>query len=278
MRTLFLIIAAAFTLGSVSAQELKLPVLSPTSTISQEFSTSKMEIVYSRPSMRGRTVFGDLVPYNVVWRTGANAATKITFGEEVEIGGVTIKPGTYSFYTVPGTSEWEVIINKNTGAWGTMGYDTKDDVVRLKVKPFTLQNTVETFTINVGNITFSTCTIDLAWERTGISVPVKANNEARLAANIEKAINNPSIPYQQAATYYFETNQKLDKALEYATKAADNNPKAYWLFMLKARIAAKLGKNDVCREACAKTMEVAKGTPGEAEYTKYANDLLKTLK
>lgn len=278
MKLFALLAAFAVALTSLSAQELKLPALSPTSTITQEFSTSKIEIVYSRPSMRGRKIFGDLVPFGSVWRTGANAATKITFGEEVEIGGTKVPAGSYSFYTVPGSSEWEVIINKNTGNWGAMGYDTKDDVVRLKVKASSTPQKMETFTMWIGNITFSSCTIELGWENTMISVPVKANNQERLAANIEKAINNPNIPYQQAATYYFETNQNLDKALEYATKAADKNPKAYWLYMLKARIAAKLGNKSVATEAANKTIEVAKGTPGEAEYTKAAQELIATLK
>ncbi|MBC8124123.1 MAG: DUF2911 domain-containing protein [Candidatus Kapabacteria bacterium] len=260
-----------------TAQELKLPALSPTSTITQEFSTTKMEIVYSRPSTRGRTVFGDLVPFGQVWRTGANAATKITFGEDVEIGGTTVKSGTYSFYSVPGANEWEIILNKNTGNWGAMGYDTKDDVVRFKVRPSALPSSVETFTISISNIKFSSCTIDLAWERTLVSVPVTANNQERIKASIDKAINTPSIPYQQAATYYYETNQNLELALDYATKAAEKNPKAYWLFMLKARIAKNLGKNDMAREAANKTIEVAKGTPNEAEYAKYAQDLIKTL-
>lgn len=276
---LFALLAAitvAFT--SLTAQELKLPALSPTSTITQEFSTSKIEINYSRPSMRGRKIFGDLVPFGSVWRTGANAATKITFGEEVEIGGTKIPAGSYSFYSIPGANEWEIIINKNTGNWGAMGYDTKDDVVRVKVKPSTLPQSMETFTMCVGNITFSSCTIDFAWENTKVSVPVKANNQERLTANIDKAINNPNIPYQQAATYYFETNQQLDKALDYATKAADKNPKAYWLFMLKARIAAKLGNKSVAMEAANKTIEVAKGTPGEAEYTKAAQEVIASLK
>ncbi len=278
MKLFALLAAFAVALTSLTAQELKLPALSPTSTITQEFSTSKIEIVYSRPSMRGRKVFGDLVPFGSVWRTGANAATKITFGEEVEIGGTKVPAGSYSFYTVPGTSEWEVIINKNTGNWGAMGYDTKDDVVRLKVKASSMPQKMETFTMWIGNITFSSCTIELGWENTMISVPVKANNQERLNASIDKAINNPNIPYQQAATYYFETNQNLDKALEYATKAADKNPKAYWLYMLKARIAAKLGNKSVATEAANKTIEVAKGTPGEAEYTKAAQELIATLK
>ena len=261
----------------LSAQELKLPVLSPTTTISQEFSTSKMEIVYSRPSIRGRKIFGDLVPFGSVWRTGANSATKVTFGEEMEIGGTKIPAGTYSFYTVPGQNEWEIILNKNTGSWGAFGYDVKDDVVRVKVKPTTTSTVTESFTITIANITYSSCTIDLDWEKTHVSVPVKANNQERLMTSIDKAINKPNIPYQQAATYYYETNQQLDKALEYATKAAENNPKAYWCFMLKARIAAKLGKKDVAVEAANKTIEVAKGTGGEAEYTKSATELLSTL-
>lgn len=236
-----------------------------------------MEIVYSRPSARGRLVFGDLVPFGQVWRTGANAATKVTFGEDVELGGTTVKAGTYSFYSVPGANEWEIILNKNTGNWGAMGYDTKDDVVRFKVRPSVLPSSVETFTISVSNIKFSSCTIDLAWERTHVSVPVIANNQERIKTSIDKAINTPSIPYQQAATYYFETNQNLELALDYATKATEKNPKAYWLYMLKARIAKNLGKNDMAREAANKTIEVAKGTPNEAEYVRNAQDLIKTL-
>ena len=277
MKSVLLFVLAALMSSTITAQELKLPALSPTSTITQEFSTTKMEIVYSRPSARGRLVFGDLVPFGQVWRTGANAATKVTFGEEVEIGGTTVKAGTYSFYSVPGANEWEIILNKNTGNWGAMGYDTKDDVVRFKVRPSVLSSSVETFTISVSNIKFSSCTIDLAWERTHVSVPVIANNQERIKTSIDKAINTPSIPYQQAATYYFETNQNLELALDYATKATEKNPKAYWLYMLKARIAKNLGKNDMAREAANKTIEVAKGTPNEAEYVRNAQDLIKTL-
>ncbi len=279
LKTLCITVAiGVLAITGTQAQELKLPALSPSSTVTSDVSTSKIEITYSRPSMRGRTVFGDLVPFDQVWRTGANAATKVTFGEDVEIGGKTVKAGTYSLYSIPGRSEWEIIINTNTGNWGANGYDTKDDVVRLKVKPTQLPSAVETFTVNVGNVTFASCSIDLMWEKTHVSIPVRLPNEQRLLTNIDKAINNPTIPYQQAATYLYETGQQLDKALDYATKAAEKNPKAYWIQMLRARIAAKAGNAIVAREACAKVVEIAKGTSGEAEYTKYANDLLRTIK
>ncbi len=279
MKHLLTALITLFVLGATTTTaQLKLPVLSPTSTVSQEFATSKIEITYSRPSMKGRVIFGDLVPYNQVWRTGANAATKVTFGEEVVIGGTTVKPGSYSLYTVPGRSEWEVIINTNTGNWGANGYDTKDDVVRFKVTPTTLTSPVETFTMGVGNITYNTCTIDLAWDRTHVSIPVKADNNARLMKEIEQAIERPNIPYRAAAQYYLSTNQNLDKALDYAQRAAAANPKQYWQHMLVAEIAAKMNNASVCRDAVAKVRELTKGTDGEQSYHNATQALLDSLK
>ena len=275
---IILIVAIVFSVLGAQAQELKLPALSPTQTLVQEFSTSKIEIVYSRPSKRNRVIFGDVVAYNEVWRTGANAATKVTFGEDVMVGGKEVKAGSYSLYTKPGANEWEVIINKNTGNWGTNGYATSDDVARFTVKPTFGQTTVETFTISIGAISFSSCTIDIAWERTSISIPVVANNQKRLSESIDKAISKPNIPYQQAANYYYETDQNLDKALEYADKAIEANPKAFWLYTLKARVAAKLGKNSVAKEAALKSIEIAKGTPSEAEYTRTNQKIIDSLK
>lgn len=278
MRSMLATLAMLLFVFDASAQDLKLPPLSPTQTIVQDFSTSKIEIVYSRPSKRNRVIFGDLVPYNEIWRTGANSATKVTFGEDVMVGGKEVKAGSYSLYTKPGANEWEVILNKNTGNWGTNGYATSDDVARFTVKPNFSQNTVETFTISVGAITFSSCTIDISWERTSISIPVVSNNQKRLAESIEKAITKPNIPYQQAANYYYETDQNLDKALEYADKAIEGNPKAFWLYTLKARIAAKLGKNAVAKEAAAKSTEIAKGTPSEGEYARANQKIIDSLK
>lgn len=277
MRILICLLVVTLVTLPLSAQQLVLPALSPTSTMSQEFSTSKIEISYSRPSVRGRKIFGDLVPFGKVWRTGANAATKITFEEAVEIGGVAVKPGTYSFYTVPGESEWEIILNKNTGSWGAYGYAKEDDVARFKVKSQHLSNTVETFTIGISNITFSSCDIELSWERTGVVIPITCKNSERLVASIEKAVNNPTIPYQQAATYLYETNQRLDQALTYATKAAEQNPKAYWSFLLKARIAAKLGNKAIAKEAAQQAIDAAKGTPAELEYATLGKQIIESL-
>lgn len=273
----FLLLSALLSTG-VYAQDLKLPALSPTSKLTQEFSTSNIEISYSRPSMRGRKVFGELVAFGNVWRTGANSATKVKFGEDVAIGGQAVKAGEYAIYTIPGATEWEIILNKGVGNWGNAGYDKADDVARFKIAPKALDKNVQTFTINIGNITYSTCNIELSWEKTKIVIPVKANNEERLNASIDKAINNPNIPYFQAANYYFETNQNLDKATVYVDKALEANPKAFWMWSLKARIAQKMGKKEDAISAANKAMEVAKGSAFEAEYVNNMTKLINSYK
>lgn len=278
MKRLSFILLSALLTSGVYAQDLKLPALSPTSKLTQEFSTSNIEISYSRPSMRGRKIFGELVAFGNVWRTGANSATKVKFGEDVTVGGQAVKAGEYAIYTIPGATEWEIILNKGIGNWGNAGYDKADDVARFKIAPKALDKNIQTFTINIGNITYSTCNIEMMWEKTKIIIPVKANNEERLSASIDKAINNPNIPYFQAANYYFETDQNLDKAITYVDKALEANPKAFWMWSLKARIAQKMGKKDDAINAANKAMEVAKGSAFEAEYVNNMTKLINSYK
>jgi hypothetical protein len=271
--TLFI---AAFAFCS-NAQDLKTPALSPTAKITQEFSTSNIEVSYSRPSLRGRKIFGELVPYGKVWRTGANSATKVKFGEDVKIGGVNVKAGEYALYTIPGTWEWEVILNKGTGNWGAYGYDTSGDVARFKVKSEKLNASVQSFTVLISDITFTSCNIEICWEKTMVIIPVIADNAGRITANIEKAINKPNLPYFQAANYYYETNQDLDKANMYVDKALEQNPKAYYMWYLKARIEGKLGHKDAAINAATKSMEAAKGSAAEEEYMRNNLKLIEDL-
>jgi len=274
--TLSLLFATA-VLTSASAQELKLPSLSPSAKLTQEFSTSNIEISYSRPSMRGRKIFGDVVAYNDVWRTGANSATKLKFGEDVTVGGQEVKAGEYALYTIPGRDNWEIILNKGTGNWGQMGYDKKDDVARFLVKPQQLGNEVSTFTMNIANITFNTCQIELMWEKTKVVIPVKANNQERLNAAIDKAINKPAIPYYQAASYYYETGGDMNKAMEYVNKALGQNPNAFWIYALKARIAQRQGDRETAIAAANQSMELAKGSAFEAEYKRNNERIIKSF-
>ncbi len=271
-----LFLASSFT-GALAQEPLKLPALSPATRIVQEFSTSNIEISYSRPSMRGRKIFGDVVPYNNVWRTGANGATKIKFGEDVKVAGKEVKAGEYAIYTIPGRDQWEVILNKGVGNWGAMGYDTKDDIARFMVKPQTLATPVQTFTIGVSNISFNSANIDIEWERTKITIPVTVDNNASIMANIDRAINKPSVPYFPAANYLFETNQDLGKAMEYVNKALAQHPNAYYMYNLKARIAQKQGNKEEAIAAATQSIELAKGTPNEAEYKKRGEEIIKAM-
>ncbi|MFI5196617.1 MAG: DUF2911 domain-containing protein [Chitinophagales bacterium] len=276
MKHFFLSVLVIATTMAIDAQgQLKLPALSPTAKISQDFSISNIEISYSRPSMRGRKVFGDLVPYGKIWRTGANAATKIKIGEEMEIAGQKIKAGEYALYTMPNKDKWEVILNIGTGNWGTDGYAKSDDVARFSVKATATEEVCQTFTINITDITFSSCKIELAWERTKIAIPVEAHNSETIAANIDKAINHPPvIPYFQAANYYFETNQKTDVASLYVNKALEQDPKAFYMWYLKARIEKKMDHKEEAIAAAKKSMETAKGSPNEAEYIRNNQKLI----
>lgn len=278
-RILITALLATLALPGISQSSLKLPALSPNTKIIQDFSTSNIEITYSRPSMRGRKVFGDLVQYGNVWRTGANAATRIKFGEDVEINGTKVNAGEYALYTIPGKESWEVILNTGVGNWGSAGYSRENDVLRFKVAPVKMDGEVQTFTIDVSDISYSTCKLELMWERTRIVIPVKARNEDAIEKNIDKVLNHPTLPYFQVANYYNEKNTKLDVALLYVDKAIAEDPKAYYMWYLKARIEKKLGHNEKAIEAAQKSMEFAAGSAYEAEYihnnTKIINDIKK---
>ena len=272
-----------FLLGSSMAfasygQDLKLPAPSPTAVFKQDFSTSNIEITYSRPAMRGRKIFGDLIPFGQVWRTGANSATKVTFGEDVTLGGKLVKAGSYALYTVPGEREWKIIVNKGIGNWGTSGFDVKDDVAEFMVPTGKSARTVQSFTISVDDLTGTSCNIVLSWENTEVIIPVMADNDKRITDYLEKSINQPKRPYQQAANYYLETGKDLDKALTYADKAIEENKEAFWLYWLKARIYQKQGNKKDAVAAAQKSAALAAATPYADEYKRNAESLEKQMK
>ncbi|KAA5534863.1 DUF2911 domain-containing protein [Taibaiella lutea] len=259
------------------SQDMKLPAPSPTTVIKQDFSTSSIEITYSRPSMRGRKIFGDLIPFGQVWRTGANAATKISFGEDVMLAGQPLKAGTYALYTTPGENSWKVIINKGISNWGVSGFDEKDDVIQFDVPAKKTAEAVQSFTIAIDNLNGNKCDLVLSWENTKVTIPVFADNDKKITEYLETSINSPKRPYQQAANYYLETNQNLDKAIEYTDKALAENKDAFWLYWLKARIYQKQGKKTEAIAAAQKSADLAASTPYAAEYKRNADTLKKQM-
>lgn len=277
MKKILLALVAVASIMTAQAQGIKTPAPSPTQTIKQDFALSSIEVNYSRPNMKGRTVFGDLAPYGKLWRTGANAATKVTFGEDVTVGGVAVKAGTYVLYTVPNKDEWEVIFNKGLGNWGIDGYKKEEDVARFKVKPVALPSSVETFTIQLGNVTPATADIQVSWEKTQINIPVVADIDAKISKSIETAMNVDNRPYFQAASYYFETGKDLKQALAWTNKAIENSPKAFWMVHLKAKILAKMGDKTAAVTAANQSIVLAKEAKND-DYVALNEKLIATLK
>jgi len=228
---------------TVSAQ-IETPAPSPLSTIEQKVGLSDVSITYSRPSVKGRTIFGDLVQYGEMWRWGANASTKFTTSDDIKIEGHDVPAGTYAMYAIPGQETWTIVIHKNTSYWGTGGskYKESEDLVRFEVKANSSYPVkVETMTFQFSNITTSGCDIEFMWENTQLSMKVETQVDAQVMKEIEMKMKGvSSATYYQAARYYYENDKDMNKAFEWINKALVDNEK-FWMVRLKALIQAKMG-------------------------------------
>ncbi|MEI9959137.1 MAG: DUF2911 domain-containing protein [Ferruginibacter sp.] len=225
----------------LSIAQVKMPAPSPTQIIKQDFGIGTIELTYSRPAVKGRKIFGDLVPFNKLWRTGANAATKIFFSEPVTIGEKKLDSGTYVLYTIPGIDSWEVIFNKGLNNWGSDGYKESEDIMRFPISPYRLKKTLESFTMEFTDVKPETCVLEIKWERTGIAIPIEANFKEKVRAQIEAAMKTEKKPYWQAAQFYNEYDSNLPLALENVTRAIEGNKEAFWMWIYKAKIQKDMG-------------------------------------
>lgn len=262
---------------SLNAQQLKTPQPSPIQTIKQDFGLGTIELSYSRPSMKGRKVFGDLVPFNAVWRTGANSATTVTFSDEVTIGGTKVAAGKYGLLSIPSANEWTIIITKQLDVTSPAAYKQESDVVRVMAKPMQLPMTIETFTANFGNITNNSCELHLFWEQTLVSLPITTDVDGKVMAQIDNIFNKDNRPYYGAAVYYADNGKDLNKAIEWFDKAIAQNPNAFWVHYQKAKALAKAGRKSEALEASKKSMELAKAQKN-SDYVTLNEKLQKDLK
>ncbi len=256
----FAIIIANFTIEA----QVKTPQSSPKSTIKQEVGLTDVEINYSRPSARGRAVFGNLIPFGKVWRTGANENTTVSFSDDVIIDGKTLKKGKYSLYTIPKIESWEIIFYKTTDNWGNPE-EWKEENVALKatVKPETLNKSVETFTIGISGLDNNFAFLEIYWENSYAAVKFEVPTQQKATANIEKALAGPTgADYFAAAQFLFQSNGDNAKALVYINKALDmTKDKPFWYNRLKSLIQAKLGDKKGA-------IETAKASLAAAEIAK----------
>jgi tetratricopeptide (TPR) repeat protein len=256
------------------AQTVKVPAPSPLQTLKQNFALSEITIEYSRPSARGRAVYGDVVPFGKVWRTGANGSTKITFGEDVKVEGKAVKAGIYALYSIPGKDSFTFMLYKDLKLGGDVAnYNAENELIRFAVKSSKLTEKVETFTMNVADITATSSNIELTWENTRAAFNVTADIDASIMAAIDKALNKDNKPYYQAASYYYDNNKEMKVALEWVNKAVEQNPKAYWVMLLKAKIELKLKDKAAAKASAEKVIEMAKADKDDS-YVKNGENLL----
>ncbi|WP_298309016.1 DUF2911 domain-containing protein [Flavobacterium sp.] len=279
MKKIFILLAIAIANFAVEAQ-VKTPQPSPKSVLNQVVGLTDVTLDYSRPSAKGRVVFGDLVPFGKLWRTGANANSTVSFSEDVVINGTTVKKGKYAIFTLPKADIWEVIFYTTTDNWGLPeNYDVNKVAVSLNVDPVMLNNHVETFTMAVNNITNDSATLDISWEKTMVSVKFEVPTQKAAMASIAKVLAGPTAgDYFSSAQYYFQSNGDLNKALEYVNKAVTmvkpGEDAPYWHLRLKSLIQGKLGDKKGAIETAKLSLAGAE-KDGNQDYVKMNNDSIK---
>ena len=278
LSSLVLASGLVFTCGLLAqTPKVDFPAASPACTLKQHVGLTDIEIVYSRPGVKGRPIFDGLVPYGQVWRTGANNATKITFSTPVKLNGAEIPAGTYALFTIPGETEWTIIISKDTTA-SIFNYNQTNDLVRVKATPVKLSQTIETFTIEFTDIRDESATLNLLWEKTLVPVKIEIELTGKLVPQIEAVMSAAEgrKPYYQAALFYYDHGQDLQKASKWID-AAIADRETYYIVHLKAKILAKLGDKEGAIVAAKRSTELAIKAK-DTGYVKLNEDLISSLK
>ena len=259
MKKIILFVFAVATTVAVNAQ-LKTPAPSPSQKIEQTVGLTDVTVEYSRPSMRGRSIFGDLVPYDKIWRTGANANTKITFSDNVMVGGNEVKAGTYAIYTKPGLQSWDIMLYSDSNNWGTPEkWDDGKVVATVKAQAYPMPMDIETFTLTFDDVTSDSANLGMLWEKSYVSLPIKFMTSKMVSANIDKVMSGPSSnDYYQAAVYYLESGQDINKAKMWIDKAIEMREQpAFWFHRQQSLIYAKSGDKKGAVNAAKKSLELA---------------------
>ena len=259
--------------------QIRTPAPSPLATLSQPVGLAKISIEYSRPSVKGRKIFGELVPYNKVWRTGANRITTISFDQEVRLNGQKVPAGSYGWYSFPGENFWQIALNRDDKQWGAYAYDAAKDVLRLTLKPEKLTQKVEHLTIEIDNFTPTAADVALSWENTAVRFRVEHDPHEQIMAAIKTETAKPDAnvdTYFTAAEYYYDHNLDMNQALVWADKVLEND-KNWWSYYLRASIEAKLGQ---CDKAIADATVALEGAEKDKDdsYIKKSKQILADCK
>ncbi len=266
-----LALSVAAPAGSALAQQLDLPRPSPNAKVSQVVGLTDVAVEYSSPGVKGRKIWGGVVPLDQVWRTGANAATKVTFGKDVTVGDKKVPAGSYSLFTIPGNDSWTVILNKNATA-STRDYKQDQDAARITVKPEAMASSRERLAFLFSNTTESATSLDIEWEKLRVSIPIKADTDTQVVAALKGLDENAWRPWNSAARYLMEEKKDLDGAMKHVERSLSLHED--WLNVwTKAQILAAKGKK---KEALA-LAEKANTLGQKAEYFFFSDEVKKAL-
>ena len=274
-----LLLSAIFCYSFISAQ-IKTPKPSPTATISQKIGLSNVSVEYSRPGAKGREIFGELVSYNKLWRTGANKATKITFNNDFIFGDTKVNKGSYSLFSIPGKKKWTIYLNKETELWGVGDFDEEKIVCKLVSKVNECKDFTESFTIDFGTFKAFSAIMSLKWANTKIDIRLEDLGAKKLEKEILELLNEgPSAnDYYNGAKFFADNTSEYEMALEWINTAIKKRPDAFWMQFHKARILKKMGNNKESILVAEGVIELAKEKKDDYGYIKRSEDLIKSIK
>ncbi|HJS01501.1 MAG TPA: DUF2911 domain-containing protein [Flavobacterium sp.] len=267
MKRLVVVLSLIISHFVVEAQ-VKIPETSPKAIVKQVVGLTDVEIVYARPSARGRAVYGNLVPFGKLWRTGANDNSTISFSDDVVINGKTLKKGKYALYTIPNIQSWEVLFYTATDNWGTpKDFDDAKVALKVAVKEEALPRPVETFTIAINNLETNSATLDISWENSYVSLKFEVPTQKNAIASIEKTLAGPTAEeYYAAAQYYYQSNGDIAKGRAYIDKAVEMSKTVpFYYLRLKSLIQAKQGDKKGAIETAKWSISAAEAA-GNKEY------------
>jgi hypothetical protein len=281
-KSLLIVVIAMMSL--VAAAQVQTPAPSPAGSVSTTVGLTDVKIDYSRPKAKGRKIFGEgagvLLPYGAIWRTGANSGTKITFSDDVKVEGIDVPKGEYLIFTWPGASEWTISLYKDVKLGGnTGGYDKAQEAANFKVKSEKLTEKVETFTINIGDLSddAKSAKVQLAWENTSVKFTIATDYDAKVMKSIDQFTKVNPNNYFQAAVYYLENGKDLKKALEWINLALEPNPKAFWILHQKAKIQKALGDAKGAKETAQASLTGSVEAKNR-DYQMMNEELIKSIK
>jgi len=263
------------SVGTLVFSQVKTPIASPFGKIHQTVGLTEVSVEYSRPSTKGRNIFGNLVPFGKLWRTGANTNTIITFETDVIIDQKKLPKGQYAIYSIPKPDSWEIYFYTDTNNWGLPDKWNEEKIaLKTKINPIALNQHIETFTIGINNLDNNFGHIEISWEKTLIAIKFEVPTAEIAKKSIEKTLAGPGAEeFYEAANYYYQSNQDIHKALEWINMAINSKEKEipFWYLRLKSLILARAGDKKYAIETAKKSLDLAEKA-GNSDYVKLNKD------